>query len=68
MSTSGEGSLTLNEFRFLMERAGLGLSQEELEQLKPLYDLYMQHIKPLYEVDFKAEEIGVSFHPGWPSQ
>jgi hypothetical protein len=68
MATSGEGSLTLDEFRFLIERAGLSLSQDELENLKPLYDLYMDHIKPLYAVDFKAEEIGVSFHPDWPSQ
>ena len=68
MATPSEGSLTLDEFRFLTERAGMGLSQEELEQLKPLYDMYMQHIKPLYAVDFKAEEIGVSFHPNWSSQ
>ena len=68
MATSGEGLLTLDEFRFLIERAGLSLSHDELENLKPLYDLYMDHIKPLYAVDFKAEEIGVSFHPDWPSQ
>ena len=68
MATSGDGPLSLDEFKSLVEQAGLGLSQEELENLKPLYDLYMQHIQPLYEVDFKAEEMGVSFQPDWPSK
>ena len=59
--------LTLDEFRLLTEQAGLGMSPEELGELKPLYELYLQQVKLLHSVDWKAEEIGVAFHPDWPS-
>ena len=51
----------------MAERAGLGLSQEELEQLKPVYDLYLQYVNQLHSVDLQAEEIALAFQPDWPS-
>lgn len=67
MATSGEGELTLDEFRLLSERAGLGLRSDELAELKPLYELYLKLIAPMRSLNLKAEEIGVAFHPDWPS-
>ena len=46
--------------------AGLGMTDQELEDLKPLYDLYTQHTEILHSIDFGAEEIGMTFHPDWP--
>jgi hypothetical protein len=67
MATAGEETVTLEEFRRLTERAGLGLSPQELEQLKPLYELYLGYVTLLHSIDLGAEEIGMAFHPDWPS-
>ena len=66
MSTSDAGSVTPEEFKLMADRAGLGMSQAELDDLKPLYDLYAQYINLLHSLDLQAEEIGVTFHPDWP--
>jgi len=60
-------SVTAEEFKLMAGRAGLGMSQEELDELKPMYELYAQYIQLLHSIDLKAEEIGVTFHPDWPS-
>ena len=65
MSTSGSEEISLGEFQWLTDHAGLGLSQEELEQLKPLYDLYTQQYRLIHSIDLKAEEIAVMFRPDW---
>ncbi len=65
MATPSEGSVGSEEFKLMTERAGLGLSATELEELKPMYDLYAQYIKLLHSIDLQAEEIGVAFHPDW---
>jgi len=67
MATAGEDTVSPEQFKHMADLAGLGLNPEELEELKPLYDLYRQHIKVLYSIDFQAEEIGLTFHPDWPS-
>ena len=65
MATPSEGAVGSEEFKLMTERAGLGLSAAELEELKPMYDLYAQYIKLLHSIDLQAEEIGVAFHPDW---
>ena len=66
MAARGAESVPIEEFKILADQAGLGLSQEELEELKPMYELYLQLIKPLRSVDFKVEEIGMAFRADWP--
>ena len=68
MATSGEGTVSAEQFRMMAELAGLGLRQDELEELKPLYDMYRQYVDLLHSIDFEAEEIGVTFHPDWSPQ
>jgi Asp-tRNA(Asn)/Glu-tRNA(Gln) amidotransferase C subunit len=58
--------VSLEVFRTIADLAGLGLSQHELEELKPLYDLYLEYIEQLHALDLGAEEIVVEFHPDWP--
>ncbi|MCE2403974.1 MAG: hypothetical protein J4F43_02330 [Dehalococcoidia bacterium] len=67
MSTQGPGGISMDEFRLMAERAGLGLTQSELEELKPLYELYLPHIEKLHSVELGAEEISLSFQADWPS-
>ena len=56
----------MEEFRFMADRAGLGLSAEELGELKPIYDLYAAYAAQLHDINFGAEEMVVEFHPDWP--
>ncbi len=67
MATPGQQGVTSEQFKLMTELAGLGLAPEELEELKPLYELYAEYIKILHSIDFQAEEIGMTFHPDWPS-
>ena len=60
--------VTPEEFRLMAQRAGLGLTDKELEDLKPLYDINLEHIQLLHSVDLRAEEIEVAFRPDWPEQ
>ena len=63
MGTPGQNDVTSEEFKLMAEHAGLGLAREELENLKPLYDIYFEYIKLLHSIDLRAQEIGVTFHP-----
>ncbi len=58
--------VSMEEFRLMTDRAGLGLSQQELEELKPIYDLYAAYAAQLHTIDFGSEEMVVAFHPDWP--
>ena len=65
MASSRSEEISLDEFRRIVERAGLDLSAEELEALKPLHDLYAVHLALVHSVDLKSEELGVTFQAEW---
>ena len=67
MASTGGNQVSLDLFKTMTELAGLGMSAEEIEQLKPLYDLYARYIDVVHSVEFGAVEIGVTFHPDWPA-
>ena len=67
MSSAGNQEVSIEAFRLMTEQAGLGLNQQEVNELKPLYDLYLQYVNQLHSIDFQAEEIALAFHPDWPS-
>lgn len=60
--------MTPEDFRLLVERAGLALTDAELEALKPLYEVYLETVRPLQSIDLKAEELGVEFRADWPGE
>ena len=66
MSSAKEPGVSFEEFRQMAQRAGLGMTTQELEDLKPLYDLYAQYTEILHSIDLGAEEMGLTFHPDWP--
>ena len=58
--------VTMEEFKLMADRAGLGMGQQELEDLKPVYDLYAAYAQQLHTISFGSEEMVVEFHPDWP--
>ena len=63
-----QGEVSMSEFRMMVDRAGLGLSDQELEELKPIYELYAAYAAQLHDINFGAEEMVVEFHPDWPGR
>ena len=60
------GEVSMEEFKLMADRAGLGMSQDELDALKPIYELYAAYAQELHTLSFGAEEMVVEFHPDWP--
>ena len=56
-------TIPMEEFKFMADRAGLGIDQAELDQLRPMYERYMEYTALVDSVDFGPEEIVVGFHP-----
>jgi hypothetical protein len=57
--------ISMDEFRVLVKRAGLELTDDELESLKPKYDHHAGQTALLHDIDLKAEDMAVSFSPDW---
>ena len=55
--------VSIEEFKFMADRAGLGMDQSELEHLKPIYELYMEYTAMVHSINFGSEEMVVDFHP-----
>ena len=67
MDTSGQQGINAEQFAMMTRLAGLNMRQEEIDELKPMYDLYQEYIRLVHSLDFGAEEIGMTFHPEWPA-
>lgn len=67
MSTTDNDGVSSEVFRQMAERAGLGLTEEELERLRPLYGLYLEFVNQIHSVDLQAEEIALAYNPEWQS-
>ena len=53
----------LDALRAVAERAGLRLSDDELRELKPVYDRYATEAARLHEAQLDAEDLAVVFTP-----
>lgn len=60
--------ISLDHLRVLAERAGLGMTDEELASLKPMFDHYAKQLKMLYDVELDAEDLAVTYSPNWDPQ
>ena len=56
-------TISMEEFKFMADRAGLCMDQAELDHLKPMYELYMEYTALVHSIDFGPEEMVVEFHP-----
>ena len=59
--------ISIDAFRVLVDRAGLGLTAQELEELKPMYDHFARQTAILNDLDLGAEDPAVQFPPEWNS-
>ena len=55
--------ISMEEFKLMADRAGLGMDQQELDDLKPIYELFMEYVEMVHSVEFGPEEMVVEFHP-----
>ncbi len=53
----------LDAMRAVAERAGLDLSDDELLELKPVYDRYATEAARLHDAPLDAEDLAVVFTP-----
>ena len=51
--------------RLLSERAGLSLSDEEIEKLVPFYERNMERLEVLHSADLTHDEVAGIFPPQW---
>lgn len=58
-------SVSMDEFRKLVNRVGLNLPEAELQELKPLYDYYADEVAALHELDLDAEDLALAFSADW---
>ena len=58
-------SISTDDFRALAVRAGLELSADELERLKPMYEHYLAAIERMNALELDAEDLAVAFTAGW---
>ena len=62
MSSTGNQEVSqevsLERFKIMAELAGLNMTEKEVEDLKPLYDLHLQYASQLHAIDLGAEEDG----------
>ncbi len=63
MAQTNDPQISMEEFSLMASRAGLGMDQQELEHLKPIYELYLPYIAMLHSIEFGPEEMVVEFHP-----
>ena len=60
-----EEGISIDTFRVLADRAGLGLTDQELEELKPMFDHFARQTAVLNDLDLDAEDLAVRFPPEW---
>ena len=47
MTASNHSEISFDEFKQMADRAGLNMTTDELQELKPLYDLYGHYTYPV---------------------
>ena len=57
-------TLSDDEFRFLVRRAGLSMPDDELQELKRFYEALQERLQPLREAHLAEEEVSGIFLPG----
>lgn len=61
-------SISMEDFRALVVRAGLELADDELAALKPMYEHYLPAIERMNGLDLDDGDLAVAFAPGWDSE
>jgi hypothetical protein len=65
MTTPEASNITPEEFAVLVRRAGLDLTPEEMEHLRPMYQQMAAQVAMLHDPDLPLAEPGVTFPAAW---
>ena len=60
--------MSIDDLQRIADHAGLGMTREEVEEVKPIYDLYAGYAHELHQLEFGATEMVVEFRPDWPEE
>jgi hypothetical protein len=55
------GPISTDDLRVLVTRAGMALSDEQMEAIRPLYDQYAASTAALHDLELGAEDPAVAF-------
>ena len=58
-------TISMDEFRALVNRVGMELDDDELAHLKPMYEHFLEPVARMNALDLDAEDLAVVFSPGW---
>ena len=50
--------VSMEELKTMADLAGLGMDDQELEELKPIYDLYAEYARQLHTIDYRGHGDG----------
>ena len=53
--------MSIDDLQRIADQAGLGMTREEVEEVKPIYDLYAGYAYELHQISFGATEMVVEF-------
>ena len=65
MTPAGRRDVTPEEFEVLVRRAGLNLTSEEMQRLRPMYQQLAEQIAMLHDPSLPLEEPAVTFPAAW---
>ena len=65
MSMSQPEPMTMEQFRAVVQRAGLELDQEELDHLLPMYQQLLVQLESLHDPSLQLDLPAVIFDPDW---
>lgn len=61
MAAPEAGNITLDEFQAIVQRAGLGLTRDEMEHLLPIYRQFAEQLRLLHDPDLPLDLPAVTF-------
>ncbi|MGH2542250.1 MAG: hypothetical protein ACRDIB_05625 [Ardenticatenaceae bacterium] len=61
-------TISIENFRALVENAGLNLTDQQLEALKPMYEHYLPAIEAMRSEELGPEDLAIVYNPGWDPQ
>ena len=65
---SEDAGIAMEDFAALVRRAGMSLTEAELEHLKPMYDYYQGSVQKMNKLDLDAEDLALTYIPDWEPQ
>ncbi len=63
MASENKPKISMEGFKLMADRAGLGMDQAELEHLKRIFELCMEYTAMMHSKEFGPKEMVVEYQP-----